>query len=308
MVEMSVLLEKMLIFLVLMVIGWGLAKKGMLDKNSTRAISNLTINVFMCATILGSGLGMERSLDLGELARLLLIVFTMQLIGYLIAALVVRVTPGDPERTPVFELLMSMGNNMFIALPIVQTIYGATAAFYVALSCLPFNVLLYTYGVYRLKSGHGAVSLRLKDILSVPLYATLASLLILLLHIPVPGVVRSLISAMSGATMPLSMLVIGASLGSVSLLDAFKNGRLYLASAVRLLLIPLVTWLLLRPFITDTELLMTMVIIAACPSAVLVTVLSVQYGRDAVFSAEGTLQNTALSLATIPLLVWLLGR
>ena len=219
-----------------------------------------------------------------------------------------RVTPGDPERTPVFELLMSMGNNMFIALPIVQTIYGATAAFYVALSCLPFNVLLYTYGVYRLKSGHGAVSLRLKDILSVPLYATLASLLILLLHIPVPGVVRSLISAMSGATMPLSMLVIGASLGSVSLLDAFKNGRLYLASAVRLLLIPLVTWLLLRPFITDTELLMTMVIIAACPSAVLVTVLSVQYGRDAVFSAEGTLQNTALSLATIPLLVWLLGR
>ena len=128
------------------------------------------------------------------------------------------------------------------------------------------------------------------------------------MHIPVPGAVRSLISAMSGATMPLSMMVIGASLGSVSLLDAFKNGRLYLASAVRLLLIPVLTWVLLRFFITDPELLMTMVIIAASPSAVLVTVLSVQYGRDAVFSAEGTLQNTALSMVTIPLLVWLLGR
>ena len=67
MVEMSVLLEKMLIFLVLMIIGWGLAKKGMLDKNSTRAISSLTINVFMCATIIGSGLGMERELSLGSL-------------------------------------------------------------------------------------------------------------------------------------------------------------------------------------------------------------------------------------------------
>ena len=76
---------------------------------------------------------------------------------------------------------------------------------------------------------------------------------------------------------------------------------------MRLLVIPLVTWALLRLFIADSELLMTMVIIAACPSAVLVTVLSVQYGRDAVFSAEGTLQNTALSLVTIPLLVWLLG-
>ena len=133
------------------------------------------------------------------------------------------------------------------------------------------------------------------------------SLLILLLRIPVPGAVRALISAMSGATMPLSMLVIGASLGSVSLLDAFKNGRLYLVSAVRLLLIPVVTWALLRLFVHDSELLMTMTIIAACPSAVLVTVLSVQYGRDSVFSAEGTLQNTALSMLTIPLLVWLLG-
>ena len=297
MVEMSVLLEKMLIFLVLMVIGYALAKKGMLDKNSTRAISSLTINVFMCATIIGSGLGMDRSLSLAELGKLMLAV----------CATVVRVTPGDRERAPVFELLMSMGNSMFVALPIVQTLYGATASFYVALSCLPFNVLLYTYGVYRLKSGHGGGGLRVKDMLSTPLCATLLSLLILLLHIPVPGAVRSLISAMAGATMPLSMLVIGASLGSVSLLDAFKNGRLYLASAVRLLLIPLVTWALLRLFVSDPELLMTMVIVAACPSAVLVTVLSVQYGRDAVFSAEGTLQNTALSLVTIPLLVWLLG-
>ena len=307
MIEMSVLLEKMLIFLVLMVIGWLLAKKGMLDKNSTRAVSSLTINVFMCATIIGSGLGMDKALGLGELAWLLLVVCVMQLLGYLIAAIVVHITPGEKERAPVFELLMSMGNSMFIALPIVQSVYGATAAFYVALSCLPFNVLLYTYGVYRLKSGQGAGGLRVRDILSAPLCATLLSLLILLLRIPVPGAVRALISAMSGATMPLSMLVIGASLGSVSLLDAFKNGRLYLVSAVRLLLIPVVTWALLRLFVHDSELLMTMTIIAACPSAVLVTVLSVQYGRDSVFSAEGTLQNTALSMLTIPLLVWLLG-
>ena len=154
---------------------------------------------------------------------------------------------------------------------------------------------------------HDGGGLRLKEILTMPLCATLVSLLILLLHIPVPGAVRSLISTMSGATMPLSMLVIGASLGSVSLLDAFRNGRLYLASAVRLLLIPLLTWALLRLFISDTELLMTMTVLAGCPSAILITVLCIQYERDAVFAAEGTLQNTALSLVTIPLLLWLLG-
>ena len=113
---------------------------------------------------------------------------------------------------------------------------------------------------------------------------------------------------MNGATMPMSMIVIGASLGSVSLLDAFKNGKLYLASAVRLLLIPVLTWLICRFLTNDPVLLMTMVIVAACPSAVVVTVLCVQYGRDSVYTAEGTLQNTVFSMLTIPLIVWLLGR
>jgi predicted permease len=249
---------------------------------------------------------MDRDLGLGELGRLLLIVFVMQLIGYFVAALVARLFPGERERTPVFELLMSMGNTMFIALPIVQMIYGAAASFYVALSCLPFNVLLYTYGVYRLSKSHDG-GVKLGQILSPPLISTLVSILVILLGLPVPGAVRSLISAMSGATMPLSMLVIGASLGSVSLLDAFKNGRLSLVSAVRLLLVPLVTWAVLRLFIADPVLLMTMVIVAACPSAVLVTVMSVQYDRDAVFTAAGTLQNTALSILTIPLLIYFLN-
>ena len=306
MFQFSVLLEKMLIFLVLMVIGYALAKKGTLDKNSTRAISSLTLNVFMCASIVASGLGMDRAPSMGELAKLLLVVFAMQGLGYVIAAIVARIVPDDPDRKPVFELLMSMGNTMFIALPIVQMIYGATASFYVALSCLPFNVLIYTYGIYRISRSHDG-GLKLRAILSPPLIATLLSILIIMLRIPVPGAVRSLISAMSGATMPLSMLVIGASLGTVSLLDAFKKGRLYLVSAVRLLLIPLLTWALLRCFVSDQELLMTMVIIAACPSAILITVLSIQYDRDAVFAAEGTLQNTALSLVTIPLLIWMLG-
>ena len=107
--------------------------------------------------------------------------------------------------------------------------------------------------------------------------------------------------------MPLSMIVIGSSLGSVSLFDAFKHGRLYLASFVRLILIPLLTWFLCRLLTQDPVLLMTMLITAGCPSAVVVTVLSIQYGRDGVFTAEGTLQSTVLSMITLPLWVMILG-
>lgn len=305
--DMSALIEKMVIFLVLMVIGYVLAKRGTLDKSFTRTASSLTINVFMCATIINSGITVDRQLGMGELGKLLLIVFVMQVTGYVLAAIAARVTPMEAEHRPEFELLMSMGNSMFIALPIVDGLYGPEAVFYVALSCIPFNVLLYTYGVLRLKSGKGDTTLHWKDMVTMPLGATLLSLLIILLRLPIPSAIRGLVSSMSGATMPMSMLVIGASLGSVSLLDAFRNKRLYIASFVRLVAVPLLTWLILRGMTTDPVLLMTMVIIAACPSAVVVTVLSIQYGRDAVYTSEGTLQSTALSLVTIPLIVWLLG-
>lgn len=305
--EFSILLNKMFVFVVLMVIGYVLARRGVLDKSFTRAASSLTLNVFMAATIVNSVLSMDQRLSWGEVGRVLLVMWVMQLLGYAGAALLIRVLPCDPAHKPGYELLMSMGNSMFIALPIVEALYGSIAVFYMSISCIPFNVLLYTYGVWRLRSDPNDKGLRLKDILCVPLIATLVSLALFFLHPPIPAAVRGLIGSMAGATMPMSMIVIGSSLGSVKLLDAFRSGKLYISSFVRLALIPGLTFLVCRLLTGDPVLLMTAVITAACPSAVVVTVLSIQYGRDAVFTAEGTLQSTVLSMLTIPLWVWLLG-
>ena len=306
--DFSALLNKMLIFLVLMVIGYGMARRGKIDRGSVKIISGLTLNVFMTGTILNSVLGADLELSWAELGRILLVVWVMQLLGYVIAWLVARLVPNDREHKPLFELLMSMGNSMFVGLPIVDTLFpGTHAVFYVSLSCLPFNVLLFTYGVWRLQSGQENTRIRLRDILSIPLLAALAGLVLFLVKPPVPAALRGLITTLSGATTPLSMLVIGATLGSVSLLDAFRSGRLYLISAVRLLVIPLLTWLVCGLLTGDPVLRMTMVILAACPCAVVITVMANQYNRDSVYTAEGTLQTTALSMITIPLLVWLLG-
>lgn len=307
--DFTALLNKMVVFLVLMVIGYLLARSGKLDRGAIKALSSLTLNVFLTGSILNSTLGASVELSWSELGTSFLVVWVMQLLGYLIAWLVTLPMPVDKEHKPLFELLMSMGNSMFVALPIVDALFPESrAVFYVSLSCLPFNVLLFTYGVWRLQSGRENARFRFRNILSVPLLAALAALILFLVKPPLPQAVKGLISTLAGATTPLSMLVIGASLGTVSLLDAFKNGKLYLASAVRLLLIPVLTWLVLRLLTDDPVLLMTSTIVAASPAAVIITVMANQYDRDSVYTAEGTLQSTALSMLTIPLLVWLLGK
>ncbi len=306
--ELSVLIGKMAIFCAMMLIGYFIARTGVVDRSFGRSASWLTLNVFLPATILNSVFISGREVSAGELGRLMLILFAALGVGFVFAAILIRFLPirRDPKRAPVFELLVGLSNTMFIGLPVAQSLFGSDAVFYCALSCIPFNLYAYIYGVWRMKSDKSSAP-RVRDIFSMALIATLLAVFIFLLHIPVPGIVREFTSALNGATMPVSLLVIGFTMSSANLTDAFKNRDLYLVSFLRNLVVPILTWLILRFFTSDPVLLMTSMLLAASPSAVMVTVFAIQYGRDGLFAAEGVLQSTLLSVVTIPLLILLLG-
>ena len=306
--EFAALLNKMLIFIVLMVIGYVLARRGLFGPDFTKTASRLVLNVFMVGTILSSMISTGAEHDIRDLAQILFLTFVMTALGYVVSAAAARLMPMEKDLKAPAEILMAAGNNMFIALPIAEAIYGSYAVFIVSVSCIPFNVLLYSYGVWRLKGSGEGKGLRVRDMFSIPLLATLLGMLLIAFRVPVPQAVRGLLSSLSGATMPMSMMVIGASLGSVSLLDAFKKPLLAFTSAVRLLLIPALTFFVLRLLTDDTALLMTNVIIAGAPSAVLCSVLAIQYGRDAVFSSEGVQHSTVCSMLTLPLIIQLFSR
>ena len=299
--DVSVLIPKMIVFVVLMVIGYLCAKTRFAGAEFTKDASKMVINVFMTATIINSVLVSDARFSGGELLRVMLVLCMAMGVCWILGAVSCRLLKlGD--RAPLFELLVGVMNNMFIALPVVETLFGSQAVFYCSLSCIPFNVLLYTCGIYRLQGGEGG-GVRVKDIFSIPLLATVVALVIFLLRPPVPQVAKELASTMAAATMPLSMIVIGSSLGSVSLLDAFRKGKLYLMCAIRLLLCPLLVWLLAGLMTDDLMLRATATIIAAAPSGIIVSVLAIQYDRDAVFTSEGVLLSTVFSMLTIPLIV-----
>ena len=197
---------------------------------------------------------------------------------------------------------------MFIALPIAEAIYGNYAVFIISISCIPFNIFLYSYGVWRLKNKGGGGSIRIRDIFCIPLIATLVGLLIVMAHIPVPQALKGVFASLSGATMPMSMIVIGITLGSVSLADAFKKPKFALISAIRLILVPVLTWVLCRLLTDDSVLLMTCLLIAAAPCGVIVSILAIQYDRDGIYTSEAIQHSTVCSMITIPLLIQIFSR
>ena len=303
--QMSALLTKMALFVIVILIGMVGARKQILTKDFNRGLSWLIVNIFIVAAIINSVVSMDASeLTMGELGMILLISSVTYVVLYLLGALTVRLLRVDEGKAPQLELLMSAINNLFVTLPVVETVYGSKGAFIIALGCIPFNLLLFTYGIARLRGKGGKFHLR--DILSTPLIATLAAVILFALRIPVPTPVRSILSSLAAATVPMSMLLVGSSLGNVDLRKALRDRSMLLLTAERFILAPLVVFLLMKLICSDEVLAGAMVLTAATPSAILVTALSLQAGRSGEYSSEGITVTTMLSMITIPLTVYLL--
>ena len=303
--QMSALLTKMALFVIVILIGMVGARKQILTKDFNRGLSWLIVNIFIVAAIINSVVSMDASeLTMGELGMILLISSVTYVVLYLLGALTVRLLRVDEGKAPQLELLMSAINNLFVTLPVVETVYGSKGAFIIALGCIPFNLLLFTYGIARLRGKGGKFHLR--DILSTPLIATLAAVILFALRIPVPTPVRSILSSLAAATVPMSMLLVGSSLGNVDLRKALRDRSMLLLTAERFILAPLVVFLLMKLICSDEVLAGAMVLTAATPSAILVTALSLQTGRSGEYSSEGITVTTLLSMITIPLTVYLL--
>jgi len=74
---------------------------------------------------------------------------------------------------------------------------------------------------------------------------------------------------------------------------------------MRLLVIPLITWLILMVFPINDIAGKAILIAAACPAAAVTSLFASNYGLDAIFGSEIVSVSTLLSIVSIPLIVLL---
>ena len=304
---MTVLLEKMALLLILLALGYLCARLKLVGPEFNKGLSKLVINVFLAGMILSSVINKKLEMTGGDVAfGLLMMTLSMLIcigIGWLSPTLL-RIKDGDKGM---YRMLSAFMNNGFMGFPLVAAVYGEDTVFFASLSNIPFNLLLYTVGIMLLQKGDKDTKFSIKSVINVPIAATLIAVVIFVFEIPMPKLVDDVADTISAATVPLSMMCVGLSLGSVSLKEALLQPRLYGISLVRLVICPLAVWLVLRMFITNPVILGTIVLLAACPSAIICTILGIQYGRDGVESSEAIFISTMLSMITIPLLISVLG-
>ena len=205
------------------------------------------------------------------------------------------------EKT--YQLMLNYSNLGFMGLPLIQSVYGQEYIFYVAIYMMIFNVHVFTLGVIILQGRPKSLKDMVKNICTPGVLSALLALVIAFAKIHLPAAVIDMTAAMGNVTTPLAMAVIGSQLAELDLKACFRDSRLYIMSALRLIVYPFAIYFGLCALFGPTMVVKISAIIMGLPVASNVTMLCSEYGGDVGLSAKGTAVSTLLSVATIPLML-----
>lgn len=302
--NMSAVLTQMGILVVIMAIGYICAKTGVAGQGFVTSASKIVMNVLLVATIFNSVIGTESDMDMGEIGFILLCFTIMLLAAALVGYVAAKIMRLKQPQYGVALFCVEFPNTVFMAFPIVEAVFGSEGLFIAALSNIPFNIILYTVGLSQLRGGFKGIGI--KRMLCPPLIASVLAVVLFVSGLELPALVTRSISTISGATVPVSMLVVGVSLGSVPAKSAFTNWRAYAVSLVRLIIAPIVVYVILSLFVEDATILGTALILGSAPPAMVATLLAIENESDGIFASECVFIGTVLSALTMPTIIMLL--
>lgn len=296
----------MLILLAIVIVGYVAGKLKYMGGDFDRRLSNIIIDITCPALILSSTMG-------GKLPdrSLILPLLGISLLTYVLLAIAAWTLPrwltkkSEDRGTVGFALMF--GNVGFIGYPIVGAIFGHEAVFYAAILNVVNTLSVFTAGVMLVNGERQRMAFQSKILVSTPMISAYLAILIVALGIDnIPSVISQPITMIGGITVPGALLIIGSSMSRLSWRMMLGSGVVYVTTAFRLLILPLLLYVIFRTMGFDSLVVNINTLVIAMPVATYGTILCLRYGRDTALITEITFISTLLSVLTIPLVAQLL--
>lgn len=253
--------------------------------------------------------------DMGIILALML-VLQFGMIG--LFAFLFRKRMAD-ARYRIYTVATCLGNYAFMGIPILQNILPD---FPDALACsamcsLSINIVAWTAGCAVISQDRRYISLK-KVLLNPATIGLAVALPFFFTNVTPAELITSLLGKMPGRTVedmimilarmstPLCMIIMGMRLALMPWGKVFGRPALYAVIAIKQLLLPLLTFLILLILPIRNDLAQALLIMVACPVAAIVQNFAELLGEGQETGAGIVLLGTTLSALTIPLIVLLL--
>ena len=286
-------------------VGFVARRYNILKDDFVHLLSHVLVNIALPAITISSMQVPHTAKTMGIVDSMLVVAVCYYIAAFLLSILICHFLPSTPTEKGVFQFMLVFPNTMFMGIPVASAILGPDSLFYVILFNLPFNFLVFTVGVWLLARGRPG-KLDPKVLLSPGLVASFVGLALFLVGYTIPSLVETGLELIGSVTTPLAMLVVGALLATLPAARLAGDWRIYLIAGLRLIIFPVIAFVVLSPFIADKILLGVAVLLIAMPVAANSVLLSDEYKVDSTLASQGVFLSTLICLATIPVLEVLL--
>lgn len=314
---MFVALQSVFSVILMIGLGFGLAKARWFEGDAASLISRLVVNVALPAYMVSNLMGGYDRAKLLSMLPGLPVPFAVMIASYLVAMGLAVIFRVHKDRRGTFQSMFALSNSVFIGLPVNLLLFGEASLPFALLYYIANTTMFWTVGVYgiaadgALRNGGQKPSLfswsGLRRILSPPLLGFLVAVILILLGITLPKSIMDSCRYLGNMTTPLSMLFIGIVIARVEW-KTLKFERDYVVVlAGRFLATPALMALALRWL--DLPLLMKQVFFmqATMPAMTQTPILAAAYKADTEYAAIGTSLTTVASMISIPVYMTLIG-
>ncbi len=290
--------QQVLILFILILIGYVLGKKHILGEKANKAMSDVAL---LLSTPCVIALSFEKEFSVAvvkDMGIALLVAAAIHVVAIVVAQVCFR---GDDARSRVLRTGTVLSNAGFMGLPLQRAVLGEAGVFYGSAYVTAFTLTLWSYGLLTMDRS-SKLSVR-KLLLNPGVLGLAAGAVILVMPWELPELLRSPMQHIANLNTPLPMLVIGYGLSRVDLKNALRKPLYYGASAVRLLLVPLLGMGVLYLCGVRDTLLISMSISATAPVAAGVSMFADKFGQDRETAVNMVALSTVFSVITMPVLV-----
>lgn len=292
------------VLFLLMLLGFLLKKKGMINEGNKGFLSDLVINVTLPASII-KAFQIEFNREILQSGLVIFLVAVgIQMGSYLLAAVLYRKVETGHKKVLQYATICS--NAGILGNPIAEGIFGSLGLLYASFYLIPQRTFMWSMGLTYFTEAPDRKSL-VKKIATHPCILAVAfGIIIMVFQIPLPGVIDQTVKSLAGANTAVSMLFIGSVLAGVPFKSLWNKLTVYYG-VIRLFFIPFLVWAGCSLFHLDPTVLGVSVVLAGMPAASTTAILADRYDCDAVFSAKCVVSTTLLSMITVPLWCLFLG-
>ena len=300
----SATLNQMFVLFIFMALGYFLNYKSILPLNTSIAVSRLETNVLVPCLVFNTFYKYCTVKNMSEKWLYIVYGLAITVVSIIIGVLLSKLFAKDGYLQKIYTYSFAVANFSFMGNAVVLGIFGEDILFDYMIFTLPLCLYVYSFGTASLipKKENQSNRFSLKVFLNPICISMLLGAVAGLVKIPLPSFLITAVSSAGACMSPLAMILTGFIVANFSLKKLLRVKRIYLASVLRLIILPLIFVLVLKVIGTDDSIVMLTLCATAMPLGLNTVVFPAAYDGDTTPGASMALISHVMSIITIPVM------